>query len=87
MTEALPRDSSYCSYTSLHYIKIYFVKLHTLSGESLLRTVIEGKMLEKRLKGRLRQMMLDWMMVEGYTKLEEEAQQGKEWRRQTFDPA
>jgi len=31
-------------------------------------------------------MMLDWMMVEGYRKLVEEAQQRKEWRRQTFEP-
>jgi len=32
-------------------------------------------MLGKRSKGRPRQMMLDWMMVEGYKKLKEEVQQ------------
>ena len=42
---------------------------HTLRKESLLKTVIEGKMLGKRSRGRPRQMMLDWMMVEGYRKL------------------
>src|SRR6218665_1778740 len=52
---------------------------HTLRGESLLKTVIEGKMLLKRSRGRPRQMMLDWMMVEGYRKLKEQAQQREEW--------
>src|SRR6218665_1542758 len=46
---------------------------HTLRGESLLKTVIEGKILGKRSRGRPRQMMLDWMMVEGYRKLKEQA--------------
>jgi len=32
-------------------------------------------------------MMLDWMMVEGYKKLKEEALQQEEWRRQTSEPA
>jgi len=39
---------------------------HTLKGESLLKTIMEGKMLGKRSRGRPRQMMLDWIMVEGY---------------------
>src|SRR6218665_524374 len=60
---------------------------HTLRGESLLKTVIEGKMLGKRSRGRPRQMMLDGMMVEGYRKLKEQAQQREEWRRQAFEPA
>jgi len=37
---------------------------HTLRGESLLKTVIEDKMLGQRFRGRPRPMMLDWMMVE-----------------------
>jgi len=32
-------------------------------------------------------MMLDWMMVEGYTKLNKEAKQREEWRHQTFELA
>src|SRR6218665_3539426 len=36
---------------------------HTLRGESLLKTVIEGKMLGKRSRGRPRQMMLDWIYI------------------------
>ena len=44
-------------------------------------------MLGKRSTGRLRQMMLDWMMVEGYEKLKEEAQQREERQHQTFEPA
>jgi len=51
---------------------------HTLRGESLLKTVIEEKMVGRRLRGRPRQMMLDWMKVEGYRKLKEEAQQREE---------
>src|SRR6218665_2220054 len=42
---------------------------HTLRGESLLRTVIEGKMLGKRSRARSRQMTLGWMMIDGYRKL------------------
>ena len=49
---------------------------HTLGGESLLKTTIEGKMLRKRSKGK--HIMLDWMMVEGYKKLKE-VQQREEW--------
>ena len=47
---------------------------HTLRGEYLLKMIIEGKMLGKRLWGRPRQVMLDWMMVEGYRKLKEAQQ-------------
>jgi len=43
----------------------------------------------KRAVGRLRRMMLDWIMTDGYWKLRGEAQQRvEEWRRRhrTFEP-
>ena len=47
---------------------------HTLRGDSLLRTIIEGKMEGRKTRGRPRQMLLDWMMTYDYRKLKEEAQ-------------
>ena len=41
--------------------------------------------LMKPLKGRSRQLTLDWMTMEGYRKLKKEAQQREEWRHQTFE--
>ena len=38
-------------------------------------------------RGRLRQMMADGMMADGYGKLKEEAQQREEWRRHTVETA
>jgi len=58
---------------------------HSSGSDTLLKTVIEGKLLGKRSRGRPRQMMLDWTMVEGYRKLKEQAQQPEEWK--TFEPA
>jgi len=53
----------------------------------LLRTVIEGKIRGKTTSGRPRQMMLDWMMADGYGKLKEEAQQREEWQHHTLEAA
>lgn len=50
------------------------------------KTVIEGKMKGKKTRGRLRQMMLDWRMTNGYEKPKEEAQQRGELRRHTLEP-
>ena len=46
-----------------------------LRGDSLLRMTIEGKTVGKRMRGRRRQMLVDWMMADGYGKLKEETQQ------------
>src|ERR1700733_10022468 len=54
---------------------------HTPRGEILLRMVIEGKMEGKRTRGRPRQMMQDWMMVDGFQTLKEKAQRREEWRK------
>src|SRR6218665_4188849 len=40
-----------------------------LRGDSLQREIMEGRMEGKRGRGRPRQKLLDWMMLEGYGKL------------------
>jgi hypothetical protein len=57
---------------------------HVLRGDSLLRTIIEGKMEGKRTPGRPRQMMLDWLMKDGYRRLKERTQNREEWRHRVF---
>ena len=37
---------------------------HITRGDSLLRTIIEGRMEEKKKRGRPRMTLLDWMMKE-----------------------
>lgn len=55
---------------------------HVLRGDSHLRTIIEGRKRE-----RPKQMLLDWMMMNSHSRLEEEAQHRKEWCRWTPEPA
>lgn len=56
-------------------------------GDSLLRTVMEGKMLGKKTKGRPRQTMLDSMRADGYENLKEETLKREEWRRHALETA
>jgi len=46
---------------------------------------MEGRMEGRR--GRPRQKLMDWMMEDGYWKLEEKAQHREEWSGWTFGPA
>src|SRR6218665_1015908 len=47
---------------------------HIMTGDSLQSEIIEGRMDCKRGRRRPRKKLLDWMMSEEYSKLEEEAQ-------------
>ena len=60
---------------------------HILRGDSLLREIIEGRMEGKRTRGRPRQMMLGWMMTDGYNGLKKRAQQRDYWRHWKSEPA
>jgi len=50
-----------------------------MRGDSLIRTMIEGRMEGKKKRGRPRMMLLDWMMKEDYCKLNERAGHHGEW--------
>src|SRR6218665_2716450 len=52
---------------------------HIMTGDSLQREIIEGRMEGKRGRGIPRQKLLDWMMSEGYGKIKEEAQLRETW--------
>ena len=54
--------------------------LDLMRGDSLLRTLIEGKMEGKKKRGRPRMMLLDWMLKEDYRRLKERAGHDGEWR-------
>jgi len=50
-----------------------------MRGDSLQREILEGRMEGKKVRGRIRQKLLDWIMSEGYSKLKEEAQHQEMW--------
>ena len=64
---------------------------HMWRGDSLLRTVLEGRMEGKKPPGRPRKMMLDWLMDReegrGYKEIKEKAQNRQEWSRWNLGPA
>src|SRR6218665_696963 len=60
---------------------------HIMTGDSLQRETIKGRMEGKRGRGRPRQILLDCMMSEEYSKLKEEAQHRETWNHWRSEPA
>src|SRR6218665_2074133 len=60
---------------------------HIMRRNSLLRTIIEGRIEGKKKRGRPRMMLLDWMLKEDYSKLKEKTGDHGEWRHWTYQPA
>ena len=64
---------------------------HILRGESLLRTVLEGRIPGMKTRGRPRMMLLDWMMDEGgkmnYSELKKMSSNRHNWRLWNAEPA
>ena len=64
---------------------------HILRGESLLRTVLEGRIPGKKTRGRPRMMLLDWMMDGGrkmnYGELKKKSSNRQYWRQWNPEPA
>ena len=57
---------------------------HLLRGDSLVRTVMEGRMLGKKVPGRPRMTAMDWMMnkkdQQTYKKLKDRVQDRRGWQ-------
>jgi len=60
---------------------------HVMTGDSLPREIIEGRMDCKWGRRRPRKKLLDWMMSEEYSKLKEEAQHRETWNHWRSGPA
>ena len=68
---------------------------HILRGESLLRTVLEGRIPGKKTRGRPRMMLLDWMMDGerklnsnlNYCELKKKSSNRQYWRQWNPEPA
>ena len=52
-----------------------------LRGDGLLRDVMEGRMMGKRSRGRLRAGMVDDLMEGSFVNLKRRAEEREEWRR------
>ena len=63
---------------TLTFFHVFYTRSRSRS-HSLLRTAVERKMKENRTRERLRQMMLDWMVRDGYGILKEKALQRVDW--------